>query len=173
MTLAIKPRFKLVFFDRKIIRRNWSRMNRDPLQRAGLLVRRIARGSIRRGKPGGKPGLPGRPPKSRQLGSTPPFKMIFTVPERRGFFMSQVVGMVGFNTKGGQPVPGLQEQGGFAQRTVWIGTGKSRNIKGRFQRQKRKPVKKIVRYQKRPFMQPALVKASPRLPLLWANSLSR
>lgn len=170
MGLIVRPKFKIVFFDRNVIKRRWNRMNKGPLQRAGLLVRKIARGSIKRGKKGGKAGLPGRPPKSRQPGGTPPFKLIFTLPQRRGFFTEQVVGMVGFGGAG-QPIPGLQEEGGFAQRRVFVPGGQRRTKKGRFGRKVKKPIRKIVRYPKRPFMKPALAKASPKLPALWRNSL--
>jgi hypothetical protein len=44
----IKSRFKLQFFDRSIFKRNWSKVHRTPLKRAGLLVRKIAVQSIRR-----------------------------------------------------------------------------------------------------------------------------
>lgn len=174
---APKVNWKLVFFDRSVIRSNWKQMNRGPLSRAGLLVRRIARSSIRRGPKrlkGGKPpkpSQPGSPPKSRVEGKTPPFKMIFSVPNRLG--TSVVVGMVGFGGKA-EPVPGLHEHGGVTTAEVLEKIAETRrDSRGKFLRQRRRRVTKTVRYAPRPFMFPALLKGRSKMPQLWKNSLSR
>jgi len=186
-------RCRLTFFDRSVIRRNWRKINESPMKKAGLLVRRIARGSIRRGrltKAGYKrPSKPGRPPKSWREGK--PFKMIYSIPGRLG--ASVLVGMVGFGQRG-EPPPGLMEHGGKATRKVNIREkGRvGRNKLGRFisvraKRRKAEAYKRLVkegrireshpasvqavRYPSRPFMQPALMKAKPRLPRLWRGSL--
>lgn len=169
----LKPvafKFKgMAFFDRSIIKTNWKAINENPLKKAGLLVRKVARQSIRRAKKGGKSGPAGSPPRSRLAGSTPPFKMIYSVPEG---FTRVVVGMVGFASKG-TPVPGLQEHGGTASR--WVFEKKQdkgdRNRKGHFKKARNKRVKKSVRYPKRPFMEPALEKTQDKLPGLWSGSL--
>ena len=175
---TIKP---MVFFNRNIIKTNWKRINESPLKRAGLLVRRIARGSIRRGsapKKGSpfakaraqrRPSKRGRPPKSWRRGGTPPFKMIYSLANRLG--TSAIVGMVGFG-KGGPPVPGLQEHGGTAVRRVLKRVGQRRTKKGRIARNIMGLVRTSVRYPKRPFMQPALEKARSKLPPLWRRSLN-
>ena len=162
---AIRPRFKMVFFDRRIISRtNWKKMNQGPLHKAGMLVRRIARGSIRRGrinrKGGRTPSKIGMAPKSWGRGKTPPFKMIFTLPSRLG--TNQIVGMVGFTKGMSTPVPGRHEHGL---------PGSSRVFKNKASKGKR--VRKIVRYPKRPFMTPALIRAKSLLPQLWRGSLKR
>jgi len=164
-------KFKTQFFDRNVIKTRWPRFNKDPLQKAGNLVMRIARGSIRRrSKLRGKPSMPGSPPYSRQPGSTPPFKMIFSLPMRLG--TSVIVGMVGF---GGQPaVPGLQEHGGRAIRRVFQNLGKQRSRRtGRFTKTRISYKRENVRYPERPFMFPALKRARAALPSLWLNSVSR
>ena len=169
---TVSTRVKIVFFDRSIIKKNWKKMNRGPLQRAGSLIKRIARGSIKRRKPGGRPGPIGGPPRSRQPGKTPPFKQIFNdfLNLRQ---TAQVVGMVGYGSR--NPAPGLQEHGGRARRTLFVpktsGSGRLRRRKDGILRKSRKPVSQTVRIPKRPFMFPALLKGKSRMPQLWKNSL--
>lgn len=164
--------FKLAYFDRGIIRSNWSKIAKDPIGKSGNLVRRIARGSIRRGGKKKKPSSPGSPPRSHKKGKTPPFKMIYSVPEAMG--TRTVVGMVGFGKAPGstEPIPGLAEHGGTARRRVFVKAGQHRTKKGRFGRNRYKPEVRNVRYPARPFMQPALKKSLPKLPRFWEGSLS-
>lgn len=169
--LDIRPR-PVAIFDRSVIRRRWRRSNRNPVMRAGMLVRRIARQSIKRRKLGGKPGPAGGPPRSRQPGKTPPFKMIYAVPQHMG--TSVVVGMVGFSRMGfGPAVPGLHEHGGRARRRVRTNMRQRRRKSGRYGRIKYDTATKAVKYPRRPFMRPALRKARSRLPTFWRNSVSR
>lgn len=185
----------LVTFDRSVIRRDWSRMNKRPLGRAGNLVRRIARGSIKRRKKATTYSRPGQPPYSHKEGKTPPFKMIFNMPDRLG--TSEVVGMVGFGRRG-EPVPGLHEHGGTAVRTVFSQIAPRRkktrrDARGRFLSAKRKLTEaqlakirerearqgmsdrkqKSVTYEPRPFMFPALKKGRSQYPQYWRGALSR
>jgi len=150
---------KLVTFDRSVIRSNWSRMNKRPLGRAGGLVRRIARGSIKRRKKKTTHSTSPAPPYSHQEGKTPPFKMIFNLPHQLG--TSEIVGMVGFG--GNQAVPGLHEHGGYQQQHVY------RAVAGKVVKKK----SRIVRYPKRPFMAPALRRAREKYPQYWRGALSR
>lgn len=180
MPLAIRPRYKLQYFDRSIIKRNWQRMNETPGKKAGLLVRRIARQSIRRGGKKRKPSLPGRPPHSHKTGATPPFKMIFSLPSG---LAQTIVGMVGFGTKGGEPVPGTHEHGLVRQVIIRDPTKRRKANKRQAATARRmflegvlKPPERTFqlqprKYPERPFMVPALQKAAPKLPALWANSL--
>jgi len=177
---------RITVFDRSIIKTNWKRINRSPLQQAGIKVRQTAIGSIRtasermRGlsKTARKPSKPGRPPRSWKLrkktkgrrGGNPPFKMIFSVPEKLG--TSVVVWMVGFTSKA-QPVPGLHEHGGRARRTVYEKRRQRSKTSGRFIKSKGFPVTKSVSYPERPFMFPALQKQRKNLPKLWKGSLNR
>lgn len=166
----IKPKVKLHFFDRSIIRTRWRRFNRDPLMAAGALVMRIARNSIKRRKLGGKPSQPGMPPRSRQPGTLPPFKQIFFRPMYLG--TSVVVGMVGYTRQ--NPPPGLHEHGGYANRKVFSRVGQRRHKRtgrmGKIQYQY-KPT--MVKYPQRAFMFPALLRGKARLPNLWRGSISR
>jgi len=179
------PKFKFVtrgstsggfaFFDRNVIRTRWPKFNKDPLQKAGNLVMRIARGSIRRRSlKRGKPSRPGTPPYSRRPGTTPPFKMIFSIPFHLG--TSVIVGMVGFNSGGfnaSKPVPGLHEHGGSARRYVFTNTGQRRSRRtGRFLKNRITYKTKMVKYPERPFMMPALKRARAVLPSLWVSSIS-
>lgn len=170
---STKFKFKIQYFDRSIIRTNWSKINKRPLQKAGTMVMRIARGSIkRRVKKRGKPSKPGSPPYSRRPGSTPPFKQIFSVPFRAG--TSVIVGMVGYG--GPNPAPGLMEQqegDGTAMRRVFLPVaGPRRRFKnGRLSKRRTKSVMMRVKYPARPFMRPALFKARSVLPAMWLNSL--
>jgi len=193
--IQVIPRVKFATFDRGIIKRNWNAINRNPMQRAGNLIRMKARGSIRRVRKYAPPAPPGSPPRSRwgskakraSRGGTPPFKMIYNVPTMMG--TGQIIGMVGFNTfaPSSLPVPGLHELGGTARRRV-------RNMRRRAMTQSRDPQtgrflpKSVLRgkqhgrfimqrvvYPKRPFMRPALKKAiaTGRIPQLWRHSLRR
>lgn len=170
-TISAVPSTKMTWFDRNVIRTRWPKFNKDPLQHAGNLVMRIARGSIkRRTKLRGKPSIAGSPPYSRQPGSTPPFKQIFSVPFRFGY--SVAVGMIGYGNP--NPPPGLHEHGGAAQRNVFSSNSFTSN-----QRRKRSTrgfrttyKRKLVKYPQRPFMWPALLRAKEVLPSMWSNSIS-
>ena len=163
-------RVKIHYFDRSIIRTNWRAINEGPLKKAGLLVRRIARGSIRHvGGPSSKrrarPSRPGTPPRSRK--SSRPFKLIYSVPDKFG--TSVVVGMMGFGGK--DPIPGLHELGGRVRRRVFANTNPFRHGNRINRRQKTKLVTRTVRYPVRAFMRPALQRALPKLPMLWRTSM--
>lgn len=177
--IQTKVSFKIQYFDRSILRHKWGAYNKNPLEKAGNLVRKIARGSIRRiGHRKGSPFLhkqdtyskPGRPPYSRQPGSVPPFKMIYSVPNRLG--TSVIVGMVGFSARS-NPVPGLMEHGGLATRSVFQKMPGQQRRRGRQNRAfpQLVLVKKTIHYAPRPFMFPALMKARTRLPQLWKDSV--
>jgi hypothetical protein len=158
-------------FDRSIIKRNWNAINRGPMQKAGNLVRMIARRSIKRRKDKSLHSPPGTPPFSHVSGKTPPFKMIFSVPSRSGSRVT--IGMVGFG--GPQPPPETQEYGRSVRRTFFPfrpGTPRSK-VTGRFLKRRRTKVSGSFQVQARPFMRPALAKAisSGKLPTFWRNSL--
>lgn len=174
--MNVVPKTEIIYFNRRVIYTNWNKINRNPMQRAGNLIRMIARGSIRRRKMGGPPSPPGTPPRSRQPGKVPPFKMIYNLPTGP---TGQIIGMVGFfksRPMGELPVPGLHEQGGYATRSIRIAsrwrqpkdpkTGRYLPFPDPAFQQKR------VYYPPRPFMYPAFLKARARLPMLWKNSLA-
>lgn len=175
--IDLKLNTKFMFFDRKIIlskdagiRRDfWRQFNDSPIKKAGVIVMKNARQSIRRGKPGGKPSKPGSPPRSRQQGSVPPFKQIFSVPDR--FQASATIGMIGYGSDA-VPTPAVHEHGLAAQRFVFEKkrTVKVRGRKARDQFIGRR-VRRMVKYPPRPFMQPALEKAKAKLPELWRGSI--
>jgi hypothetical protein len=166
----IAPKVKVAFttFDRSIIRRNWSNINRTPIARGGMLIRRRARQSIRRVGPNAKPSAPGTPPKSRVKGGTAPFKMIYSVPSASG--TSAIVGMVGFGS--GNPAPGIQEHGGSATRTLTKKAKPGRDSRGKFLKAKSYRIKKRVVIEPRPFMSPALQDVAPMIPALYRGSLA-
>lgn len=173
-------------FDRRIIRKRWRRSNKDPIKRAGLLVRKIMRQSIRRDQSKAqRPSKAGRPPKSRAAGH--PLKLIFSVTDR--FNTRAIVGPVGFSNRR-KTVPQLMEEGGIVTRRVFKGK-RTANTFGRkisskqrkaaakkfrkkelAQQQRDKLTKQIV-YPARPFAVPALEKGKSRLPALWKNSIKR
>lgn len=161
-------RFELVYFDRSIIRRNWKAINRNPIQKAGVIVMLNARDSIKRRKKSTTYSKPNSAPYTHPPAY--PFKRIYS--ESELFGTRAVVGMVGFG--GPQPVPGLHEHGGTAVRRVFVKGPQRRTKLGRFGRRTMMPVVKSVRYEKRPFMAPALEKArrAGKLPPLWANCMA-
>lgn len=153
-------------FDRDVIKKRWSKINESPIKKAGLLVRKIARGSIRVRK-GPKPSPVGAPPRSRASGK--PFKLIFSVPN--SLATQAVVGPTGFN-KDTIPTPAVHEFGERAIRTVFVKEdSQRRSTKGRFRKKRRLATRKAVQYPKRPFMRPALEEARPDLPDFWKDSL--
>lgn len=168
--IGTTPNSGLAWFDRNVIRTRWPKINRDPLQHAGNLVMRIARGSIRRrSKLRGKPSAVGTPPYSRQPGATPPFKQIFSLPFKFG--TSMIVGMVGYG--GSNPPPGLQEHGGWATRNIFRTIrGRTRGRRGRYLKKRVQYKREVVKYPQRPFMWPALRRARQILPGMWFNSVS-
>jgi len=172
--VTVKAPSGMQFFDRSIMKRKWKRMNASPLKRAGLMVRKFAVQSIRkRVKPSGKskrkpkPSPIGTAPRSRAAGH--PMRKIFTVSDMLA--TRETVGALGFGEQ--NPVPGLHEHGGFARRRVWVKSHQHRTKKGRFGKNRMKPVVKMVRYGKRPFMMPALEKARGKFPQLWRGSLTK
>lgn len=169
----IRPKMQIHFFDRSIIRTRWPKFNSDPLQKAGNLIMRIARGSIKRRKDlRGKPSPAGQPPRSRQPGHTPPFKQIFSVPFRLG--TSVIVGMVGYG--GTPPVPGLHEHGGVAQRFVYRRQPQRRSKRtGQYLKKRISYKKEMVKYPQRAFMEPALLRAISlgRIPYFWQASITK
>lgn len=169
-------------FDPSIIRMNWKRINQHPLTRAGNLVRAIARRSIRETKR--TPSKRGTPPhshvgygrgRSARGGENRPFKMIYSIPNMT--YTSVMVGMVGFNPS--RPVPGVHELGlsitnefratkgtSGARRITYkkrvrTHSGYDRKFKTRW------VVKRSQEYPERPFMAPALRRASPRFSSMW------
>ena len=174
--------FKSVIqFDRKIIKRKWSKLNKGPIARAGILLAMKARGMIRSGKTSKKsgkrlPSKPKQPPKSWAPGQ--PFKQIFSAPNFTQ--TTATVGMVGFG--GITPVPELHEKGGTVKRKVWVERSvfkhkHTRKTHGRFAQKRviRTQVTKSIRYPPRPFMSRALDKmiAQGKLPSMWQGSISK
>lgn len=175
---GVKAKFQIQYFDRNIIRTNWKKINKSPLQAAGAMVMRIARGLIRtRLRKNGKPSPPGRPPYARTgvggkwiySSGTPPFKMIYSLPYNLG--TSVIVGMVGFGKT--NPVPGLMEHGGTAERFLFTGGGERRSKRtGRYMKRRYTYKRQTAHYPPRPFMEPALMRARHILPKMWQMSIS-
>jgi len=165
---SIKPKFKIHFFDRNVIRTNWGRINADPLQKAGTYVMRVARGSIKRRKKN-RPSPQGTPPYSHVPGKTPPFTQTFSLPLRLG--TSVIVGMVWFGAN--PPPPGLQEHGGAAQRFIFTNLGRKRLRSGRYGKQRFSYKRQLVKYPQRAFMEPALLRSRAMLPRFWQASIGR
>lgn len=164
----------VVTFDRSVIKRNWGAINESAGKKAGLLVRRIARNSLRQVKHG-RPSPTGMPPHShawrymmragKRRRTTAPLRLIYSVPEMMGARV--IVGPVGFGDR--QPVPEIHEKGLTVSRMVPKRGAKAQidsHGRRRFQRERR-----FVKYPARPFMLPALIKAAPQLPAMWRGSL--
>lgn len=163
--LAMKVR-SMNFFDRNIFKKKWQWMNNNPLTRSAGLVRKIARGSIRR-VTNNRPSKSGKPPRSRDASGA--MKRIFYVTDTLN--TQAIVGLVGFGTDT-VPTPAVHEHGLRALRWVKVADGKQRrNKKGQFRKQRKKFVKKMVQYPKRSFMEPALRKARPKIPSFWRGSI--
>lgn len=143
----ITMRVKDVFFDRAVVTRSVDRARRRTLSKVGAFVRTAARTSIRKRK-GSAPA--GKPPYSHE-GSLR--RLILFGYDRSSD--SVIVGPVGFRNS---VAPSALEHGG------------STVVKSR-RRGQRKSMR--VKIAARPYMAPALERESPKLPLLWRNSVRR
>lgn len=161
---------------------NWDRINRGPLQQAGIRVRRKMRDAIRKDlSKSQKPSKPGKPPKSRAAGH--PFRRIFSVPVFHD--TSVFIGHEGFGQK---PTPMEIHEFG---RTVKIKTQPHRGRKktlltqrqkiaaknkyqsGELKHESPKTVIKAKKFPERRFAQPSLDKVRSQLPQLWKNSVRK
>lgn len=144
----IDMRITSLFFDRPAVKRAVDRAKRAVLSRAGAFIRQRARTSIRPRK-GSAP--PGSPPHSHE-GSLRRL-ILFGYDPRSD---SVVVGPVGFR---GSVAPRALEFGGKT-------TVASRRRGGR-------EARRTIRIAARPYMQPALEKERPKLPVLWRDSVRK
>jgi len=169
-----------IYFDRSVFKRHWPEFNRDPLKRAGALVRIIAIRSIRKakrlqsGRLSTKASAVAKPPKSRAPGH--PIRKIFF--DTTGPFKTQVIiGAVRLIDKAsletGVPVPSIHEHGrevtvNVPQEPKWRTNlhTKERTMTRRYKRMH-------IKYPPRPFMVPALHKAreSNALSQMWKDSV--
>ncbi|MCG3178310.1 MAG: hypothetical protein BIFFINMI_00636 [Phycisphaerae bacterium] len=207
-------RIKSLFFDRNVVKRSVDKATLVNLRKAGGLIMRIARNSMRyvtEPKPGStrvRPvSSPGEPPRAIRPHPWLRKNLFFAFnPGNRGV----VVGPVGFGTRGNH-VPSTLEFGG---RTYWrnkrrrirrIGSGGEVRIGGAVSRTTKPvadqhgsqvmvtyarlitdamveranrlneelygPAAKVVFIEPRPFMGPALAKAAPDIPKMWARSV--
>lgn len=175
--IQLTPKMR-VQFNQFIIKKNWSKINKTPITHAGLLVRKIMRGSIRH-VTSNKPSPPGRPPRSRAKGRQ--FKMIYSVPNPA--YTRVIVGHRGFGSS--QTPMEIHEFGQRAERKIFIKRRRARSDKQRRaarklfkegkikSNRKRRYVIKTVQYPERKFALPALERAKTRLPRLWKNSIRR
>ena len=138
----IEMRVKTLFFDTPRVRRAVGAATRAALSKAGAFIRTTARHSIRKRKGVSEPGSP---PHSHE-GSLR--RLIFFAYEPTS--ETVVIGPVRF--RAGEAPP-LLEFGGAVTR---------KDRRGRARR---------LRYEKRPFMGPALQKELPQLPRRWRNSV--
>lgn len=169
-----------VSLDRNVIRRNWKAINESPYKRAGLLVRKIARGSIRRdSSKKQKPSKPGRPPKSRAPGH--PLKLIYSILQAHG--EGVIVGPIGFGHP--VPVPERHEKGksvtvkvakrGFKQAISQAQRRAARRLfqEGRIESKKPDLKTRVIKFDPRPFMGPALEKARSKIPDMWKGAVDK
>ena len=150
------------FVDRPRVMKAMLRARKQPLMKAGAFIRRTARQSMKKRK---RPSAPGTPPRAHTNG----------VNLRTIFFAwdilreNVVVGPVLFRgaDDGGGKTPKLHEFGGHKRKVV-----RDRYGPKRFGR-RRARARYIIRYPKRPYMNPALKKNAPKFPGLWENSVVR
>ncbi len=140
-------RIKQMFFDRPKVRRAVDAARRKVLSKAGAFIRQTARTSIRKRKGSSKPG---NPPHSH-VGLLRRF-ILFGYDRQSD---SVVVGPVGFKAS---TAPAVLERGGTTTVT---------------RRRSGKRTERRVRIAARPYMNPALEKERPKLPLLWRNLIRK
>ena len=195
---GIKGRYVRAGMDVNFIKRNWAGLNETPIKKAGLLIRKIMRGSIRRkpevsAKTGRrlKPSKPGRPPLARTgLGTkTPPFKNILSAPDYEPG--KGVIGHVRLPIKKQDPNITPMRAHEFGE-TVTIKSVKklTRGKRAKTPKQRRAARKKYLQGKiqhkgkttlitrqvdmpKRPFAKPALERAKSRIGQFWRGIIKR
>jgi len=169
-------------FSQGVISKSWKTINKRPLQHAGLLVRKIWRGSIRR-VTNDKPSKPGKPPhahKPKEYKGLDDFKKIYSVPAPWG--TAEIVGQESVRAHKQTPME-IQEFGQRVEITTYKQRGKARSkrqaeaarrlfLAGRIKSKSRQKESRTVQMPKRPAGAPALDKARSKLPALWANSIT-
>jgi len=192
-----------LFFDRPAVQAQVLALggNYRNLDRAGALIRTIARGSIRRVKKKTTVSPPGQPPRSRDPQAR--YKRIIYAwdPATK----SLVIGHIGYRTKGNpSTVPSTHEFGKQVQikRLIIRRTDRGRMIGKRAKQRRNKAFRELmttfgphqdpeknrmigsrhsgrrkfktvsVRYDKRPVMKPALDRSISKLPGLYADSIT-
>ena len=167
------------FFDRPKVQAALVKARTKALKKAGAYVRRAARSSMRRRA---KASAPGTPPSAHAGKGLHSLKTIlFAYEPNRS---TVVIGPVGFNQKNsGISVPRLHEYGGTLQIQEFRyitgdDPGPWRRVNKRA-KPKPQPGKKIelrtrtANYPKRPFMQPALQKESPKFADIFKDALAK
>lgn len=138
MAISVRTVVQGLRFDGQRIMRTVDRRNTAMLFRFGAFVWRAARSSLRRTK---KVSEPGRPPRVHTNDNYATLKNIrFHVDPRR---LDVIVGPLKVNGVKGRDITQTLEHGG----TSWVKTGRGREAHRR-----------MVRIQRRPFMQPAFDK---------------
>jgi phage gpG-like protein len=150
MTSVLTIQVKRAFFDRQAVLKRVDRARRRSLARVGGFTRSTAKRSIRKRKASSSPGQPPSSHSGELRGG------IFFAYEDRSD--SVVIGPVGFARSN---VPGILEFG-----------GKTTIRQTRLKRAGRPKVQRIS-IKARPFMGPALVKTSDRLPDAFATAMRR
>ena len=168
-------------FSKGISKKSWKTVNKRPLQHAGLLVRKIMRGSIRR-VANQKPSKPGKPPhahRPKDYRGKADFKRIFSVPAPWG--TAEIIGHEGL---GQQQTPmEIQEFGQLVKVTTYKQRRKAKTerqaeaarrlyLRGRIKSKPRQKQTHTIRMPERKFAYPALEKAAKKLPAMWANSIT-
>jgi len=178
--------FSRGILDRSVWKGKWIDFNKDPLQKAAMLVQISAKRSIRKARPlkSGKLSTQAsqmikgsanrsnkfqgvyRPPKSRAPGH--PLRRIFSVISNQT--TSALIGPVGFGAA--TPVPAIHEFG--ITKTVMFPQKKFTRQKGSMNTKRTVTFKRVIaKYPKRAFMKPALETNRSKYPKLWANALKQ
>ena len=194
---GIKVKFVRARMDVNFVKRNWKALNETPLKRAGLLIRTVMMGSIRRRgayseKTGKrlKPSKPGKPPYARtgRHAKRPPFKYIISDPEYAPG--KGVIGHVILPGKKQDPTVTPMQAHEFGEavqrRTLKKQTGRraksakqrkaarKKYQEGKIKRKKQPQfVTRQIRMPKRPFAFPALNKVKGKLSKYWKGIVNK
>lgn len=167
-------------FNEAIVKQNWKRFNKAPLAKAGMLVRRRMRQSIRHRKNRGIVSKPGQPPYSHDPRKR--FKMIYSIVDQSRTYV--VVGHRSFDTTRPKTPMAIHEFGLRAvvkvpakrrRRKAWTKkqarAARRLYVAGRIKNEKKKRLrKKMVKFKKRPFAWPAYVAVRPRIQEQWRGA---
>lgn len=146
---------KRSFFDREKVVREIDRYTLKSLRHAGGYLRRVARNSIKKGKPGAV-SSPGDPPRSHT--GLLKDKIFFVAVKEAAQRPRVIVGPVKLNTP--TNAPNILEYGGTT--TIVRRDPKTKEV-----------TRRKVRIEARPYMGPALEKAKSQIPSLFRRTVIR
>ena len=174
-TFRLTFEMKKYFFDRQVVQNEIDKQQRRSISRSLAFVRRRARSLLRRRK---RVSAVGSPPSVHKDPGLKTILFAYDMRTKGGIVGPVKLNQVNMTATGSVPVPGIMELGGTVriQETQSITNGEwyRRNLKRQNKPGQKRRVR-TVKYEKRPFMAPALEMEAEAGNILspWANVVGR